>query len=189
MTKSRLAIAGALTTAILLGVGVGAHAQNAAGRPAPAAQRNIDPAAIKARMDERQAARAGALHDLLAITPAQEGAWRTYQSALRPPVREGRQRGPGAREEMQGLTTPQRLDRMVQEANERHAEVVARVNATRQFYGQLSATQKKAFDALPQVGPGRGGPGADGRMGPRGGRGGFGEGRGPRGPRPAAPAN
>jgi hypothetical protein len=190
MTRTKAAVAGVLTAALLVGAGVGAHAQNraqTAGRPA--VQRNIDPAAIRARMDERHAARAAALHDLLAITPAQEDAWAAYQSAVRPPVRDGGRRGPGARQDLQGLTTPQRMDRLVQEANERHAEVLGRAAAIRQFYGQLSPTQKKAFDALPQVGP-RGGD-HGGRMGPgpRGGRGGFGEGRGPRGPRPEAPAN
>ena len=197
MTKTRLAIAGVMTGVLLLGAGVGAHAQNAAGRPAPAAQRNLDPAAMKARMDERHAARTAALHDILAITPAQEGAWNAYQAAIRPPARQDRQRGPEARGDRQSLSTPERLDRMVEHANARHADMLARANATRQFYGQLSASQKKAFDALPQVGPGRGGhdmgrgrPGMEGRMGPgpRGGRGGFGEGRGPRGERPAAPA-
>ena len=127
----------------------------------------------------------GRLMTELAITPAQEGAWAAYQSAIRPPARDGGRRGPGAREDLRGLTTPQRMDRMVQEANQRHAEVLGRAAAIRQFYGQLSAEQKKTFDTLPQVGPGGGHHG--GRMGPdpRGGRG-FGE--GPRGPRPGAVA-
>jgi len=202
MTKTKVALAGVLTAALLMGAGVGAHAQNVAQGPgrAAAAQRNLDPAAMKARMDERRATRTAALHDLLAITPAQESAWSAYQAAVRPAPREGRERGPDARGDLRTLTTPQRLDRMVQEANSRHAGMLARANATRQFYGQLSPTQKKAFDALPQVGPGRdgrdgqafgrGGRGMDGRMGPgpRAGRGGFGEGRGPRAERQAAPA-
>ena len=193
MTRTKLALSGVLGAALLLGVGAGAHAQNAGQAGVrPAAQRNIDPAAMKARMDERQAARAGALHDLLKITPAQEGAWAAYQAATRPPVRDGRARGPEGLRQGQDLTTPQRLDRMVEEANQRHAQVLGRAAAVRQFYGQLSAEQKKTFDALPQ--PGRGGPGfgrgpgPEGRMGPgpRGGR--FGEGRGPLGPRGERPA-
>lgn len=190
MTRTKAALAGVLTAALLVGAGVGAHAQNQTQNPGrPAAQHNIDPAAMKARMDERHAARAAALHDRLAITPAQEGAWAAYQSAIKPPVRDGGRRAPGAREALQGLTTPQRMDRMVQEANQRHAEVLGRVAAIRQFYGQLSAEQKKTFDTLPQVGPGGGHHGGRMGPGPRGGRGGFGEGRGPRGPRPEAPAN
>jgi hypothetical protein len=188
MTRTKAALAGVLTAALLVGAGVGAHAQNRAqnaGRPALAAQRNIDPAAMKARMDERHAARAAALHDRLGITPAQEGAWAAYQSAMRPPARDGGRRGPGAREDLRGLTTPQRMDRMVQEANQRHAEVLGRAAAIRQFYGQLSAEQKKTFDTLPQVGPGGGHHG--GRMGP-GPRGGRGFGEGPRGPRPGTVA-
>jgi hypothetical protein len=197
-TRTKVVIAGVMTTALLLGVGVGAHAQNGVQTVAQNAGRQV-PAAIKARMDERRATRTTALHDVLAITPAQEGAWSAYQVAVRPARfdRQGRQRGPGGREARQDLTTPQRLDRMVEQANARHAELLTRASATRQFYGQLSPAQKKAFDALPQVGPGRGGPGfgrgeraVDGRMGPgpRAGRGGFGEGRGSRGERPEAPA-
>lgn len=208
MTRTKFILAGVMTTTLLLGAGLGAHAQNAGqapGRSAMAAQRGVDPAAMKARMDERHAVRTQAIHDLLAITPAQEGAWSAYQAAMKPPVRPDRQRGPEAREERQGLTTPQRLDQMVAQANARHAELLARASATGRFYSQLSAAQKKSFDAMPQAGLerggrgrggpggpgfGRGGPGMDGQMGPgpRGGRGGFGEGRGPRGERPA-PAN
>lgn len=206
MTRTKVTIAGVVTAALLLGVGAGAHAQNGAQtkeRPG-AAQRGLGPA-LKAGLDERRAARSGAVHDLLAITPAQEGAWSAYQAAIRPArlERPDGQRGPGPREEMQGLTAPQRLDRMVEQENTRHAQLLTRANATRQFYGQLSATQKKAFDALPQLGAGRGGRGGpgfgpggqggrgmDGRTGPgpRGARGGPGEGPGPRGPRPPVPA-
>jgi hypothetical protein len=196
MTKTKVAVAGVMTAALLLGVGLGAHAQNRAQNPGQIAGQPA-PAAVKARMDERRTARTTALHDILAITPAQEGAWSAYQAATRP-VRPDRQRGPSARAERQDLTTPERLDHMVEQANARHDEMLSRAAATRQFYGQLSPAQKKAFDALPQVRPGegrRGGPGAgpgghgmDGRMGPgpRGGPGGFGQGRGPR---PQAPAN
>ena len=189
MTRTKAAVAGVLTSALLLGVGLGAHAQNAGpGADRPAAQRGMDPAAMKARMGERHAARAAEQHDLLKITPAQEGAWAAYQSAIRPQVREGGMRGPGAGQERQALTTPQRLDRMVERENQRHAQMLGRAAAVRQFYSQLSAEQKTTFDAMPQPGHGRGdrmGPG------PRGGPGGFGPGsapRGPRGQRPAAPA-
>ena len=171
MTRTKAIVAGAAGAALLLGAGVGAYAQNdgrTMGRPA--AQRAFDPAAMKARMEARHAGRAAALHDLLKITPAQEGAWAAFQSATRPPARE---RDPAARQDRQSLTTPQRLDRLVERENQRHAQVLGRTAAVRQFYSQLSPEQKKTFDALPQPGHGR-----EGRMGPgpRGGRGGVGHG-------------
>lgn len=181
MTTTKATVAGVVAAALLLGAGVGAYAQNGGpGAGRPAAQRTFDPAAMKARMDERHAERAAAMHDLLKITPAQEGAWAAFQSATRPPAREGREHGPAARQDRQTLTTPQRLDRLVERENQRHAQVLGRAAAVRQFYSQLSPEQKTTFDALPQPGHG-----PEGRMGPgpRGGRGGFGHGAAPFGPR------
>lgn len=203
--KPRNAMIAALATASLLTLTAAAQAQNAAPANtsvrAPAMQQRM--AEMRVNREQHQAQRAQALHDILAITPAQEGAWTAFRAAMKPPQRPERGAdGPGQRPdraEMARLTTPQRLDKQLEASTRRHSEVLARINATRQFYAQLSPTQKKAFDALPAMGHDRGGPGermgrkggprgGDHRMGP-GGRGGFGEGRGPgqgqgpRGPR------
>ena len=42
------------------------------------------------------------------------------------------------------LTTPQRLDKMLAHLDEMRSHMVARVDATKQFYAQLSPSQQKA---------------------------------------------
>jgi hypothetical protein len=55
--------------------------------------------------------------------------------------------------EPQPVTTPERLDAMTRRIAEREGRAKARIDATRAFYGQLDATQKQAFDALPSLLP------------------------------------
>jgi hypothetical protein len=59
---------------------------------------------------------------------------------------------PAAEARAKALTTPDRLDRQRARLMERLAEFDRRAAATRTFYAQLSPSQKKAFDALPQPG-------------------------------------
>ena len=124
--------------------------------------------------------RATQLRTQLSITPAQENAFQAYLAATAPPQRDG---GRQQRQQMQGMTTPQRLDAQLAEAAQRQTELKARVDATKRFYNALSTTQRTAFDALPPnavLGMGPGGRGGGGRMagGPRGGRQGRGLGPG-----------
>jgi len=120
-----------------------------------------DPAEMAAR-------RAQHLRDALQLTPAQEPALNAFIAALAPPagMRDRMRAERGARAAM---TTPQRLDRMKARMAERQAQFDRRADATLRFYGQLSPSQKKAFDALGPMG-GRGGMGHGGghRMGGRG---------------------
>jgi protein CpxP len=99
-----------------------------------------DPAKFAEFMAKRQAA----LKDKLKITAAQEGAWTSYTSALKPPA----QRPARAdRAELEKLTTPQRIDRMQAMKAQRDAEMTKRADATKSFYAALSPEQQKVFDA------------------------------------------
>ena len=98
---------------------------------------------ISADMAERIAKRQAELKQKLAITPAQEGAWTTWTSAMKPPANLQRPN----REEMAKLTTPERIDRMRQLRSVRMAEMDKRAEATKAFYATLNADQKKVFDA------------------------------------------
>ena len=116
--------------------------------------------------------RATQLRTQLSITPAQENAFQAYLAATAPPQRGGMRQ---QRQQMQGMTTPQRLDAQLAEAAQRQTDLKARVDATKRFYNALSATQRTAFDALPPnavLGMAPGGRAGGGRMagGPRGGR-------------------
>ena len=99
-----------------------------------------DPAKMKEFMAKRQAE----LKQKLAITTAQEGAWTAWTGAMQPPaVRPARP----SREDFAKLTTPERIDKMREMRAQRQAAMDKRADATKTFYGALSADQKKTFDA------------------------------------------
>ena len=119
---------------------------------------------MQAHIAKRQAE----LKAKLAITPAQEGAWSAYTTALQPQARSAEPRPDRAamRAELEKLTTPQRIDRMnalrTQRMTEMNAAMIKRGDATKSFYAALSADQQKVFDAQPM---GRGGKGHGGHQG------------------------
>jgi periplasmic protein CpxP/Spy len=112
------------------------------------------------RMQEYLAKRQAALKEKLQITPAQEGAWTTYMSALKPASNVQRpERG-----EFDKLTTPERIDRMRALRVAHEAEMDKRADATKAFYAALTPEQKKVFDAE-TLRHARGGHGGHGHMG------------------------
>jgi len=139
--------------------------------PAAPASAAAHAARMQQRMAEQHAHRLVDLKARLKITPAQEGAWATYATALQPPARPPQQRG-----EFEKLTTPQRIDLMQQRQAERATRMQQFGDATKAFYAQLSPEQQKTFDDVARRhGPreGRGPARDDHRRGP-------GHGAGPR---------
>jgi hypothetical protein len=149
-------------------------AQDAPPGPPPtgqptAPQHRFDPAERRAHMVEHLTA-------VLQLQPNQQGALTAFLDSMKPPG--GRKARMEGRPDFASLSTPERLDRMLARLDERRARMVTRVQATKQFYAQLSPSQQKAFDALgPMMGHG-GGHGMMGRGpgGPDGGAGGPGPG-------------
>ncbi|MDY0105800.1 MAG: Spy/CpxP family protein refolding chaperone [Giesbergeria sp.] len=150
-TSRRLA-----TTALIAALALPVLAQNASTIPAgesnatsttaPQQRQARDPARMQERIQERmQQRRAQHLADLkarLQITPAQEGAWAAFANTVQPGPR-----GPGMnRQEMEQLTTPERIDRMRALRAERAAEADRHGDATKALYAALSPAQQKAFD-------------------------------------------
>lgn len=99
-------------------------------------------ARMQERRTEHMARRAADLKAKLKLTVEQEGAWKDYAAAMKPPAHPPL---PG-RAEIDKLSTPERLDRMRELRKQREAEFDKRDAATRTFYGTLSAEQKKIFD-------------------------------------------
>jgi protein CpxP len=141
--------------AILAGTAFAVVAQNAP-QPAPApggaphmqrgGDHRMDPAKMQERqqrMAERMAKRLGEFKQKLAITPAQEGAWTAWTTALKPT---GPMMQRPDRAEFAKLTTPERIDRMRAMRVARQSEMDKRMDATKVFYGALNAEQKKTFD-------------------------------------------
>ena len=102
--------------------------------------RSFDPEKMQARRAERLAR----LKQQLQITPAQEAAWNAWTEAMLP-TGDMKRRG---RAELEGLTTPERIERMRALRAERMARMDERADATLTFYAVLSAEQKRTFDEV-----------------------------------------
>lgn len=107
--------------------------------------KKMDPA----RMEAMMAKRADALKAQLKLTPDQEPAWNSFMAAMKPDTKAMPQHP--AREELDKLSTPERIDKMRALRADQHAAMMAamdkRDQATKTFYNTLSAEQKKVFDA------------------------------------------
>lgn len=133
-----LIIGAAALTAI--GFGAAAHAQ------AQPEQRRVE-REVRIERDHAQH-----LKNILQLRPSQEAALAAYLAAMQPTARGVRMDASGA--DARPKTTPERLARMEQRLAEREAAQRGRIEATRRFYAQLDAGQKKAFDELPlMMGP------------------------------------
>jgi periplasmic protein CpxP/Spy len=82
------------------------------------------------------------LHDKLKLTAAQESAWEILQTKIKPEARDEKP----SQAEFDKLTTPERIDRMQGMHKERQAHMETIGTATKDFYAQLNANQKKVFD-------------------------------------------
>ena len=150
MTRFRQTITGAaVATALLASLSLPSFAQTAAPAEQPAATQKAPEHHKHQRSDKRgdrmehMQKRMEKLKADLKLTPAQAGAWTTYTEAMKPGERPAR----GDRDAFAKLTTPQRIDKMREMRAKRDAEMDRRADATKAFYGQLDAEQKKTFDA------------------------------------------
>jgi hypothetical protein len=161
--RTQIILAG-VAAAALTATGVTAYAQ---AKPDPAPRRverevriERDGADVRVERDgktvvirhgdhaEMRRDRAEHLKAILQLRPNQDAALTAYLEAMKPKertIRVDREDGDGK------TTTPERLARMEQRLNERQAEERGRIEATRRFYGQLDAAQKRAFDELPPM--------------------------------------
>jgi Spy/CpxP family protein refolding chaperone len=102
-----------------------------------------------AKMEQMMAKHMADLKAKLKITPAQEGAWTTFTTSMKPSGAMTANRPDRA--EMEKLTTPERIDKMqalhTQRMADMSAEMTKRNDATKTFYATLTAEQKKVFDA------------------------------------------
>jgi hypothetical protein len=107
-------------------------------------QGRMDPAKMEAMM----AKRADALKEQLKLTPEQQPAWNAFVAAMKPDANAKPQHP--SREELDKLTTPERIDKMRALRDQHHTAMLAamdkRDQATKTFYNSLNAEQKKVFD-------------------------------------------
>lgn len=98
---------------------------------------------MQAKMSEMFAKHQAKLHDELKLTAAQEGAWSTYQAAIKPVAPAARaDRGTFAK-----LSAPDRMAKMLDMSKQHIATMETHLAALTAFYGQLTPAQKTVFDA------------------------------------------
>jgi Spy/CpxP family protein refolding chaperone len=131
-------IAGLIATC----VGAGSFAAFAQTPPAGAPQKQ-DRGAMMEHMKERMQKRAAELHDKLKLNASQEAAWKTYMAKMQP----GQPPARPDRAEMEKLSAPERMDRMLALMKEHEKRMEARVAATKEFYAVLTPEQQKTFNA------------------------------------------
>lgn len=136
------------------------------GAGGPGFMGNFDPAQMQARMDWHF----DALKTQLKLTPAQEGAWTAFKTAMQPSAAMLAHRA--QRDELAKLPTLERLEKMktlrTQHFNDMSTAMDQRLDATKTFYAALTPEQQKIFDTNAMPGMGRGGHmgGGWGRHGP-----------------------
>lgn len=115
---------------------------------------------MQGKWEARRDARLADLKTKLKLTPSQEAAWQTFVEAGKPGPMPTRAERETMRERMAALSTPERMDAMMQKADARRAHMAGRHEAVKTFYMQLTSEQRAVFDALTAPsGHGRGGMG------------------------------
>lgn len=150
----------ALALAAVLGISAAAHAQTSPPPRQPGAMGY--PTAptwapgSQLRHAAHEAERLKALHEALNIRPDQEEAFQAFAASMRPTEQgQGSEEMRRGREEMAGMTTPERLDamsRMMDEHMQRMRERFQRhAAAVKALYAVLSPEQRRTLDALPDL--------------------------------------
>ncbi len=128
--------------------GAGGFGGRGACEARPGQQGQLSQTQRQAQRQDMRAKRLAGLKDKLKLQPRQEAAWQAFANAATPGAGAmGRDDRRAMRAELGKLNTPQRLDMMLTRADERHARMVQRAEAVKQFYAQLDAEQQKVFDA------------------------------------------
>lgn len=96
------------------------------------------PEKMKAAMEKHQAQ----LHAKLKLSAAQEPAWKTFIAANTPAAMPT----PPDRKEMEKLTTPERMEKMMERSKEHQAKMQEHLASLKTFYAVLTPEQQKVFD-------------------------------------------
>jgi Spy/CpxP family protein refolding chaperone len=103
------------------------------------------------KMHEKQEARhLKHLEDMkvfLQLQASQEAAWNEFVGIMKTPMKRPT---PLQKSDVEKLTTPERIDKMMAFKAERDAEMSQRMTATKKFYASLTPAQQKVFDTHTQ---------------------------------------
>ena len=97
----------------------------------------------QSRRAEHRAKRLQELKVFLQLQGNQEADWSTFYAALQSPMARP---APMNLAEMEKLTTPERIDKMMAMKAARDVQINLRMTATKTFYANLNPQQQKVFD-------------------------------------------
>ena len=137
-----------ISTSLWLGLSAFAQTTPVAESPIPAAgmgrMHNLGMMQkIRDMKEHRNAQHLEALKAALKIMPEQDSNWTAFSSSMKPA---GPRTDKRFLEDIDKLTTPERIDKMMAFKAQRDTELNKRAEATKTFYTVLSEDQKKIFD-------------------------------------------
>lgn len=156
MTRLNLSLRSTLLALAVGATSFAAVAQTSAPQAPAAPGASAQASGPQGDRHERMHARVGrhldGLKTRLQLNASQESAWSQFRTALQArPTHAAHATHTAQRQELMGLSTPERLDRMktlrAQHQAEMNAFMDQRSEATKTFYATLSTEQKKVFDA------------------------------------------
>jgi protein CpxP len=101
----------------------------------------------QARFAEFKAKKEAEIHDLLKITPEQEGAWKAFLSRVTPPPQD-HSAPPRPHTVGEAPTAPQMLEHKLERLQKEEARVRAFLDATKELYAVLTPDQRKLADYI-----------------------------------------
>lgn len=114
----------------------GAHAGNGG-------QGMMNDAKRESRRAERHQKHLNEMKVFLQLQPAQEAAWNSFETAMKSPMKRPVTPSPA---DIEKMSTPERIDKMMALKAERDTEITKRMNASKTFYAALTPAQQKVFD-------------------------------------------
>jgi hypothetical protein len=137
-----------ISTSLLLGLSAFAQSPPVAESQVPAAGMGHmhNPGMMQKMRDmkgHRHAQHLEALKTALKILPEQDSTWTAFASSMKPM---GPRQDKRFFEDIDKLTTPERIDKMMAFKAQRDTELNKRAESTKTFYTVLSEDQKKIFD-------------------------------------------
>jgi hypothetical protein len=100
-------------------------------------------AQMQSRRAEHRSKRLQELKVFLQLQDNQEADWSTFSAALQTTMTPPSPMNPA---EIEKLTTPERIDKMMVMKAAREAQINSRMNAVKTFYASLNPQQQKVFD-------------------------------------------
>jgi hypothetical protein len=131
--------------------------------PMPGSRPMMNDAKREAHRAERHQKHLEEMKVFLQLQASQEVAWNSFATVMKTPLKRPTPPAPG---EIEKMTTPERIDKMMAIKAERDAEVSKRMTATKTFYATLTPAQQKVFDTHTQKFLNRGPMGHQGKMHP-----------------------